>query len=55
MATLTALKFSEPEGAKAMLEKDFLKSKEVKEDELEGRSFWFRLAVRLAGLTAPIQ
>jgi cardiolipin synthase len=39
----------------AMFEEDFLKSKEVMEDELAGRSFWFRLGVRLAGLTAPIQ
>jgi cardiolipin synthase len=39
----------------AMFEEDFSRSKEVKEDELEGRSFWFRLGVRLAGLTAPIQ
>jgi cardiolipin synthase len=39
----------------AMFEEDFLKSKEVMEDELAGKSFWFRLGVRLAGLTAPIQ
>ena len=38
-----------------MLETDFSHCKEVDVDELRKRSFWFRLAVRLSRLTAPIQ
>jgi hypothetical protein len=38
-----------------MFEEDFAKSQLVVGDELEGRSVWFKLAVRLAALTAPIQ
>ena len=38
-----------------MFEQDFAKSELVEGDELEGRSFWFKLAVRLAALTSPIQ
>ncbi len=38
-----------------MLEKDFECCEQVDANELSQRSFWFRLAVRLSRLTAPIQ
>ena len=38
-----------------MLERDFANCREVTADELRERSFWFRLAVRVARLTGPIQ
>jgi cardiolipin synthase len=38
-----------------MFEDDFSKARLVEGDELADKSFWFRLAVRLAALTAPIQ
>ena len=34
---------------------DFEKSREVQLEDYESRSFWFKLAVRLARLTAPVQ
>ena len=37
-----------------MFEEDFLRSVPVAADEYSGRSFWFRLAVRLARLTSPL-
>ena len=40
---------------KRMFEDDFAKSRQVGADEYSGRSFPFRLAVRLARLTAPLQ
>ena len=38
-----------------MFLKDFENSRQVGEGEYRDRSFWFRLGVRLARLTAPIQ
>jgi len=38
-----------------MLEEDFRRSNPVAEGELSGKPFWFRLSVRLAMLTAPVQ
>ncbi len=38
-----------------MFEGDFARSREVGPEEYSERSFWFRLAVRLARLTAPVQ
>lgn len=38
-----------------MLSKDLEKTREMKQDEVMGKPFWFRLAVRFARLTAPIQ
>lgn len=38
-----------------MLEKDFAVSREVPAEDYSGRSLWFRAAVRLARLMAPIQ
>jgi len=38
-----------------MFEADFERAAPIPEDELTRRSFWFRLAVRFAALTAPIQ
>jgi cardiolipin synthase len=38
-----------------MLEEDFARSRVVVKDELEDRSFLFRLAVNVARLTAPVQ
>ncbi|MES2475162.1 MAG: cardiolipin synthase [Verrucomicrobiota bacterium] len=38
-----------------MLETDFSNSREMKAGELAAKGFWFRLAVRAARLTAPIQ
>ncbi len=38
-----------------MLERDFARARRVRPGELEQRSFWFRLAARIARLTAPIQ
>ena len=38
-----------------MFENDFQRAQLVEPDELAGKSFWFRLAVKLATLTAPIQ
>jgi cardiolipin synthase A/B len=38
-----------------MFEEDFAHSRPVAPDEYTGKPFWFKLAVRLARLTAPIQ
>ena len=38
-----------------MLEKDFAECRQATADELAARPFWFRFAVRLARLMAPIQ
>ena len=38
-----------------MFEDDFARSTPVQPDELAEKPFWFRLAVRLAALTAPVQ
>jgi len=38
-----------------MFEKDFERSEPVPEGELASKPYWFRLAVRFAALTAPIQ
>jgi cardiolipin synthase len=38
-----------------MLLDDFESSVEMQPGDYENRSFWFKLAVRLARLTAPIQ
>ncbi|MFA9472410.1 MAG: cardiolipin synthase, partial [Deltaproteobacteria bacterium] len=38
-----------------MLLDDFEKSVEMHPGDYENRSFWFKLSVRLARLTAPIQ
>jgi cardiolipin synthase len=38
-----------------MLLDDFKKSVEMHPGDYENRSFWFKLAVRIARLTAPIQ
>jgi cardiolipin synthase len=38
-----------------MLEKDLAQCRHVTSDELTTRGFWFRFAVRLARLTAPVQ
>jgi cardiolipin synthase len=49
---------SDPEFAEkieAMFEADFEKSKRVDAGEYDRRPWWFRFAVRLARLTAPIQ
>ena len=39
----------------AMLENDLAHAREVPPDELSNRPGWFRFAVRVARLTAPIQ
>lgn len=39
----------------AALEQDFERSREMQADELGAKSWWFRLGVRLARLTSPIQ
>jgi cardiolipin synthase len=38
-----------------MLEADFAESRQMEPSDLENRSFWFKLAVRLARLTSPVQ
>ena len=38
-----------------MLEDDFAHSYEMSMDDINQRSFWFKLGVRLARLTSPIQ
>ena len=38
-----------------MFEDDFARSVRVREDEYSSRPFWFRLTVRLARLTSPLQ
>ena len=38
-----------------MLENDLAQCRQVGADDLESRGFWFRVAVRLARLTAPVQ
>jgi cardiolipin synthase A/B len=38
-----------------MLEKDFAAAVPMRAQELEARGFWFRFAVRVARLTAPVQ
>ena len=38
-----------------MLNIDFSNCRLVKKQELEGRSFWFKLATRVARLLAPVQ
>jgi len=40
---------------RAMLEEDFAACRLVKSEDLTGRSFWFRLAVSVSRLMAPIQ
>jgi cardiolipin synthase len=39
----------------AMLETDLQNTREMKREELRHKPFWFKLAVRYARLTAPIQ
>ncbi len=43
------------EEVEEMLLADFEKSKEMHRGDVENRSFWFKLAVRFARLTSPIQ
>ena len=38
-----------------MFEADFERSRPMRAGEFDDRSFWFRLAVRLSSLTAPIR
>jgi hypothetical protein len=38
-----------------MLENDLAQCRQVGADDLNSRGFWFRVAVRLARLTAPVQ
>jgi cardiolipin synthase len=38
-----------------MLDRDFAKSTLAEPEDLANRSFWFRLAVRVARLMAPLQ
>lgn len=38
-----------------MFEADFAKSRQMVPEDLHNRSFWFKLAVRLARLTSPVQ
>ena len=38
-----------------MFERDFEKSRLMEEREYDNKSVWFRLGVRLASLTSPIQ
>jgi cardiolipin synthase len=38
-----------------MLEADFARSRPVTEREYSGKPYWFRLGVRIARLTAPVQ
>lgn len=38
-----------------MFQDDFARSRQMQSNELEERSFWFKLGVKLARLTAPIQ
>jgi cardiolipin synthase len=38
-----------------MFEADFANSRQMEPDELQKRPFWFRLAVRLARLSSPVQ
>jgi cardiolipin synthase len=38
-----------------MFEEDFKKSRQMEKGELDRKPFWFRLAVRLARLTSPVQ
>ena len=38
----------------AMFIDDFTRSKEITEGDIDGHSFWFRLATRLARLTSPV-
>ena len=38
-----------------MLEVDFSKSRQMAPDEYDSKSWWFRFAVHLARLTAPVQ
>jgi cardiolipin synthase len=40
---------------KEMLEADFRRSRLMSEGEYDAKPFWFRLGVRLARLTAPVQ
>ena len=39
----------------AMIENDFAQSRAMRGDELDRRNFWYRFAVRLARLSAPVQ
>ena len=43
------------ESMERMFEADFEKSRLMRGDEYDGKSFWFRLAVRLSALGSPIQ
>ena len=38
-----------------MLEADFARSRRMQHDEYRQKPFWFRLAVRAARLTSPLQ
>jgi len=42
-------------GVEKMFLDDFARSRKMVPSDYEGRSFWFKLAVRLARLTAPVQ
>jgi hypothetical protein len=56
--TLTSLVISRPEFIEHMekiFEADFEKFRLMRAGEYDDKSFWFRFAVRLSSLTAPIQ
>lgn len=38
-----------------MFEADFARSRRMEPGELEGKSFWFKLGVKLARSTSPIR
>jgi cardiolipin synthase len=38
-----------------MFERDFERSRQMRSGEYDGKPWWFRLGIRLARLTAPIQ
>ena len=38
-----------------MFEEDFRNSREVRSEEISDKPYWFKLAVRLARLAAPLQ
>jgi cardiolipin synthase len=43
------------EDVERMFQADFARSRQMQSNELEDKSFWFKLGVKLARLTAPIQ
>ncbi len=53
--TIAAIERSFIEKVRAMLEHDFSQCRLATCEDLQNRSFWFKLAVSLARLTAPIQ